>query len=125
MQRTKQEVGKVSDESENFATLRGNRPEGKFGSKSVINLSRRNLPSAEVFLLSKGFKFVPIASKMDQAKLKRDPEEYGRKFRLMGHFKCDKRPFSQEKFKPKSTLDPRKKDAVIETSKFLRGEVVR
>ena len=115
MQRTKQEVGKVPDESENFATFRGNRPEGKFGSKSVINLSRRNLPSAEIFLLSKGFKFVPIASKMDQAKLKRDPEDYGRKFRLMWHFKYDKRPFSQEKFKPKSTLNPRKKDAVIET----------
>ena len=107
-------VVKVPDESENFATFRGNRPEGKFGSKSVINLSKRNLPSAKIFLLSKGFKFVPTASKMDQAKLKRELEEYGRKFRLMWHFKYDKRPFSQEKFKPKSTLIPRKKHAVIE-----------
>ena len=80
-----------------------------------VNLSRRNLSSAEISLLSKGLKFVPTANKIDQAKLKRELEEYGRKLRLMWHFRNDERPFSQERFKPKSTFNPRNKDAVIET----------
>ena len=86
-------VGKVPNESENVAMLRGNRLEGKFVSKTVINLSRRKLSSAEIFLLSKGFKFVPTANKIDQAKLKGELEEYGRKHRLMWQFRYDERPF--------------------------------
>ena len=108
-------VDNVLNESENVAMFRGNRLEGKFVSKNVINLSRRNLSSAEISLLSKGLKFVPTANKTDQAKLKRELEEYGRKLRLMWHFRNDERPFSQERFKPKSTFNPRNKDAVIET----------
>ena len=95
--------------------FRENRFEGKFVSKNVINLSRRNLSSAEISLLSKGLKFVPTSNKIDQAKLKRELEEYGRKLRLMWHFRNDERPFSQERFKPKSTFNRRNKDAVIET----------
>ena len=41
------EVDKVPNESENVAVFRGNRFEGKFVSKNVINLSRRNPSSAE------------------------------------------------------------------------------
>ena len=108
-------VDNVLNESENVAMFRGNRLEGKIVSKNVINLSRRNLSSAEISLLSKGLKFVPTANKIDQAKLKRELEEYGRKLRLMWHFRNDERPFSQERFKPKSTFNPRNKDAVIET----------
>ena len=109
------EVGKVPNESENVAMFRGNRLQGRFGSKNVINLSRRNLSSAEISLLSKGLKFVSTANKIDQAKLKRELEEYGRKLRLMWHLRNDERPFSQEGFKPKSTFDPRNKNAVDET----------
>ena len=101
-------VDKVLNESENVAMFRGNRLEGKFVSKNVINLTRRNLSSAEISLLLKGLKFVPAANKIDQAKLKREVEEYGRKLRLMWHF-------SQERFTPKSTFNLRKKDAVIGT----------
>ena len=54
------------------------RLEGKFVSKNVFNLSRRNLSPSEISLLS--------ANKIDRAKLKRDLEEYGRKLRLMWHF---------------------------------------
>ena len=68
------EVDKVPNESENVATFRGNRPEGKFVSKSVINLSRRNLSSAEISLLSKELKFAPTANKIVQEKLKRELE---------------------------------------------------
>ena len=109
------EVEKVPNESENVAMFRGNRLKGKLVSKNVINLSKRNLSSAEISLLSKGLKFVPTANKIDQAKLKRELEEYGRKLRLMWHFRNDERPFCKHRFKPKSTFNPTNRDAVIET----------
>ena len=108
------EVDKVPNESENVAVFRGNRLEDKFVSKNFVNLSRRNLSLAEMSLLSKGLKFAPPANKIDQTKLKREIEEYGRKLRLMWHFRNDERPFSQETFKPKSTFNPRNKDVVME-----------
>ena len=74
--------------------FRRNKLEGKFVSKKVINLSRRNLSSAEISLLSKGSKFVLTANKIGQAKLKRKLKEYGRKLRLMWHFRNDNKPFS-------------------------------
>ena len=49
-------VDNVLNENEDVAMFRGNRLEGKFVSKNVINLSRRNLSSAEISLLSKGLK---------------------------------------------------------------------
>ena len=42
----------------NIATYKGERLEGKFVSSNVINLSRRNLSEAEIFLLSKGLKSI-------------------------------------------------------------------
>ena len=91
------------------------RLEGKFVSKNVFNLSRRNLSPPEISLLSKGLKFVPSANKIDRAKLKRELEEYGRKLRLMWHFWNDERTFTAEKFRPKSSFNPRNKDTIIET----------
>ena len=76
-------VDKVPNGSENVAMFRGNRIEGKFVSKNVINLFRRNFSSAEIALLSKGLKFVPSGNKIGQAKLKREIKEYGRKLRLI------------------------------------------
>ena len=72
----------------NTASLNKTRLEGKFVSKNVINLSKRNLSQSEISLLSKGLKFVPSANKIDPAKLKRELEEYGRKLRLC-HFRND------------------------------------
>ena len=69
----------------NVAMFKCNRLEGKFVSKNVMNFSRRNLSSAELFLLFKGRKFVPSANKTDQAKLKRELEVYRRKLSLMSH----------------------------------------
>ena len=43
----------------------GNKLEAKFVSKNVINLSRRNLASVEISLLSKGLKFVPTENQID------------------------------------------------------------
>ena len=47
--------------------------------------------------------------------LKKELEEYGRKLRLMWHFRNYEEPFSQERFKPKSTFHPRNKDPGIVT----------
>ena len=58
-------VDKVPNDSENVAMFRGNRLEGKFVSKNVIKISRRNLSSAEISLLLKGLKFVPTANEID------------------------------------------------------------
>ena len=68
-----------------------------------------------ISLLSKGLKLVPTANKIDRAKLKTELEEYGRKPQLIWHFRNDEKPFSYEKFRPKSTFNPRNKDTVIET----------
>ena len=55
----------------NTAFYKGLRLEGKFVSKNVFNLSRKNLHTPEISLLSKGLKFVPSTNKIDRAKLKR------------------------------------------------------
>ena len=99
----------------NIASQIGVRLEGKFVSKNVINLSRRNPTASEISLLSKGLKFVPTANKIDRAKLKTELEEYGRKLRLMWHFRNDERSFVADKFRPKSSFNPRHKDVIIET----------
>ena len=101
--------------SNNIAKYKEERLESKFASSNVINLSRRNLSEAEISLLSKGLKFVPTANKIDRAKLKTELEEYGRKLRLTWHFRKDEKPFPYEKFRPKSTFNPRNKNTVIES----------
>ena len=111
------EPGKQLDnhQDSNAAFLNKTRLEGKFVSKTAINWSRRNLSQSEISLLSKGLKFVPSANKIDRAKLKRELEEYGRKIRLMWYFRNDERSFSTDKFRPKSSFNPRNKDTIIET----------
>ena len=98
----------------NLAPQIGVRLEGKFVSKNVINLSRRNLYASETSLLSKGLKFVPTANKIDRAKLKTELEEHGRKLQLMWHFRNDERSFAADRFRPKSSFNPRNKDVIIE-----------
>ena len=111
------EPGKQLDnhQDSNAAFLNKTRLEGKFVSKTAINWSRRNLSQSEISLLSKGLKFVPSANKIDGAKLKRELEEYGRKLRLMWHFRNDERTFLIDEFRPKSSFNPRNKDTIIET----------
>ena len=59
---------------------------------------------------------MPTANKIDHAKLKRELEEYGRKLRLMWHFRNDERPFAADRFRPpKSSFNPRNKNVIIET----------
>ena len=65
-------------------------------------------------MLSKGLNFVPTSNTIDKAKLKRELEALGRMLRLKWHFRNGKKDFDPEKFKPKSTFNPRNKDAAIE-----------
>ena len=73
----------------NIVSQMGVRLKCKFVSKNVINLSRRNLSTSEILLLSKGLKFVHTANKIDRVKLKTELE-YGRKLWLMWHFRNDR-----------------------------------
>ena len=98
-----------SGDINNITTYQGERLEGKLVSSNVINLSRRNLSEDEISLLSKGLKFVSTANKIDRAKLKTELEECGRTLRLMWDFRIDEKPFPYEKFRPKSTFNPRNK----------------
>ena len=111
------EYGKQLDnhQDSNTTFLNKTRLKGKFVSKNVINLSRKNLSRSEISLLSKGLNFVQLANKIIRAKLEREMEEYGRRLRLMWHFRNDERTFSTDKFRWKSSFDPRNKDAIIET----------
>ena len=70
------ESGKQLDNhhDSNTASVSKTRLEGKFVSKNVIKLSRRNLSRSDIFLLSKGLKCVPSANKTDRTKLKRELE---------------------------------------------------
>ena len=58
---------------------------------------------------------MPSANKIDHAKLKRELEKYGRKLRLIWHFRNDERPFTADKFRPKPSFSSRNKDSIIET----------
>ena len=58
---------------------------------------------------------MPTANKIDRAKLKTELKKYGRKLRLMWHFGNDERSFVADRFRPKSSFNPRNKDVIIET----------
>ena len=42
-------------------------------------------------------------------------KEYGRKLQLMWHFRNDERLFLTDRFRPKSSFNPRNKEVIIET----------
>ena len=100
--------------NDNAAKMLNNRLEGNFVSKNVVNLSRRKLMGSEISLLSKGPNFVPTSNTIDKAKLKMELEALGRILRLKWHFRNKENVFDLDQFKPKSTFNPRNKDAAIE-----------
>ena len=67
---------------DNATKMLGDRLQGSFVSKNVINLSRRNLTDSETCLPSKGLNFVSISNTIDKAKLKTELEALGRTLRL-------------------------------------------
>ena len=58
---------------------------------------------------------MPTANKNDRAKLKTELGEYGRKLRLIWHFRNDEQSFAADRFRAKSSFNPRIKDVIIET----------
>ena len=56
---------------------------------------------------------MPSANNIDRVKIKL--EEYGRKLRLTWYFRYDERTFTADKFRSKSSFNPRNKDIMIET----------
>ena len=98
----------------NSATLVNEIYKGEFFSLNVVNLFRRNLTSNEIFLLSKGLKFVPTPRGIHKTLTKDELEACDKKLSLMWHFRNDEREFSYDPFKKKSKFDPKRKDATIE-----------
>ena len=86
----------------------------KFVSKNFVNLSKQKLFKSEVSLLSKGLKFISASNTIDKAKLKIELEAFGRMLRLKWFFRDDEKEFNPDKFKPKSTFNPRNRDDAIE-----------
>ena len=87
---------------------------GKFVSSNVINLSKRELSENEISLLSKGLKFVPTPTSVNRAQLKEELESFGRRLRLLWHFRNEENSFCPNPFRKKSTFNPKGKDAAIE-----------
>ena len=98
----------------NSATLVNEIYKGEFFSLNIVNLFRRNLTTNEIFLLSKGLKFVPTPRGIHKTLTKDELEAYDKKLSLMWHFRNDEREFSYDPFKKKSKFDPKRKDATIE-----------
>ena len=71
----------------NIAEVIDGRLKGKFVSPNVINLSTRILSNAEISLLSKGLKFIPTPTSVNKALIKEELECFGRKLRLLWHFR--------------------------------------
>ena len=63
-------------------------------SPNVINLSKQNITKNEIFLLSKGFQFVPTPKHFIKALLSEELETFGRKLRLKWYFCNDKCQFN-------------------------------
>ena len=59
-----------------------------------------------------GTKFVPTPRGINKELIKEELEVYGRKLRLMWHFRNDERGFSYDPFKKKPKFDPKRKDAL-------------
>ena len=87
-------------------------------------MSWHNLKSNEISLLSKELKFVSIPRGINKVLIKEELEAYGRKLRLMWHFRNDGREFNYDPFKKKSKFDPKRKDAAIELYLSRFGEEI-
>ena len=60
------------------------------------------------------FEFTPTANKIGRAKLKTELEENKRKLQLMWLFKNDEGSFAADRFRLKSSFNPRNKDVIID-----------
>ena len=93
-----------------------NRLVGKFVSSSAVNLSRRNITSAEIELLEKGLRFVPTLEKIDKWQSKKDLEKLRRDIRLKIHYLDEPSPAFSETpaFKVPPSWTPLIRDTQLE-----------
>ena len=103
----------------NAATVLDGRYEVKFVSPNVINLSKRHLSKNEISLLSKGLKFIPTPKHINKALIEEELENYGRKHRLMWHYRNEEPGAIINRFKKKSKFNLKQKDTAIEIYKKL------
>ena len=87
---------------------------GKFVGPHVINLFIRILSETKIYLLSKSLKFIPTPTSVNKALIKEELECFGRKLRLLWHFRNEESITISNPFKKKSTFNPKGKDAAIE-----------
>ena len=87
---------------------------GKFVGPHVINLFTRILSETKIYLLSKSLKFIPTPTSVNKALIKEELECFGRKLRLLQHFRNEEPITISNPFKKKSTFNPKGKDAAIE-----------
>ena len=98
----------------NIAEVLDEQLKGKFVSPNVINLSSRILSKTEFFLLSKGLKFVPNSTSVNKALIEEELECFGIKLRLLWHFRNEESVTIPNRFKKKSTFNPKGKHEAIE-----------
>ena len=79
---------------------------GNFVSSNVVNLSSRHFSKDEISPLSKGLKFILTHKHVNKDKIKEEIEVYGRKLKLIWHFRNDHRNFDVNLFKKKSKFNP-------------------
>ena len=98
----------------NIAEVLDGQLKSKFKSPNDIHLSTRILSKAEIFLLSKGLKFIPTPTSVNKALIREELECFDKKLRLLWHFRNEESITISNSFKKKSTFNPRSKDAAIE-----------
>ena len=93
------------EQPSNAATLLDGRYECKFVSPNIINLPKCHLSKHEISLLSKGLKFIPTLKHINKARIKEELETYGRKRRLMWHYRNEEQEIIINPFMKKSKFN--------------------
>ena len=75
-------------------------------------------------MLSKGLKFIPTPTSVNKASIKEELKCFGRKLRLLWHFRNEESITISNPFKKKSTFNPKGKDAAIELYLSRLGEEI-
>ena len=88
----------------NIGTISDGRYKGEFVSPNIINLSKSHLSKDEISLLSKGLKFIPAPKQINKVLIKEEFETYGRKHRLMLHYRNEEQKITINPFQKKSNL---------------------
>ena len=103
-------------EGPTVVTTAEGRIEGYFCSDVVFNLSRRVLTDIEIKVLEKGLGYVPTPSRIDEAQLREDFNDFARKMRCKWFFRDEiSQDFSDiPAFRPKSNWNPPKGHLCLE-----------